>query len=334
MSNVPFNTVPIQGRPWGPAAGVEAAIMSAQQAEAQKHALEQMYIANQQKQAELSRYQQSTPHELDKLGLESARARSLATPEMVQGYGEGQQGLWQTQSAKGKLDQGTLQSTMDSSNMGNVSKSLEDAARYLEMNAAASPMFGQAEYQRFRNSLPANIQRSFPDMYTPDIPKQIKTLSEMLTNTPKHRGEMALESKRRDSMEAANRYRSDTQYEIALLRMDEAWLRFGGSSAKQKVESVITRYLNKKMDGEKTTPQEDQTFVWAQQIMMNVKAAAGLPMDPNALNWQMMNPGQPAPGRPVPNPVVPSSQPQPGQPQPGAGANNIRRYNSQTGRIE
>lgn len=316
MSNVPFNTVPIQGRPWGPAAGVEAAIMSAQQEKAQQHALEQMFIANQQKQAELSRYQQLTPSEVDVGNLKGAQSR--AQMPYVQDYALGQRGDDQWRAARGREAQETVGTRIGSTNMAGTVKALEDAARYLEINAASSGMFGQAEYQRFREALPEQARQAFPDMYTPEIPGKIKALSQVLMNSPEHQRAMALDAQKNEAAAARNRETNDTRYDIALLRLNEAWARMGGASAREKVESVITQYLRKKMDGQPTTPQEDQAFQWAQQIQINVRAAAGWPMDPQMMNWQMMNPGVPPPQRPVPQPVVPPPS-QPGQPQPGQG---------------
>jgi hypothetical protein len=62
--------------------------------------------------------------------------------------------------------------------------------------------------------------------------------------------------------------------------------------------------------------------------MMNVRAAAGLPMDPNALKQQLLFPGQQPPPRPVPQPVQPIPPAQPS----GGGA--VGRWNPNTRKVE
>jgi hypothetical protein len=331
MSNVPFNTAPVEGRPWDAGAGVENAQNWLMQQQQKKHALEQMYIQNQQSNANLDRYTQQTPHEVQVSGLRGAQAQ--AEMPYVQDHALGVQGRNRVDQVRGRQAMDTEATGTAATNMGNTIKALEGAARHLEMTAAQSPMFGQAEYQRFREALPEQVRKTFPPNYSPDTPKMIQSLSQMLTNSPQHRGAMELETTRRDSAERVARGNNQTSENVAGInadaRMAAAWARIGGGSAAQhKVETIVNQYLQMIMDNKEPTPQQEKAYLAAQQIMMNVRAAAGLPMDPNALKQQLLFPGQQPPPRPVPQPVQPIPPAQPS----GGGA--VGRWNPNTRKVE
>lgn len=330
--------MPNVGPMTGPVAGVMQGMQANMAREAHPYTLEQLYLQNQQKQAELERYQGQTPGELAVSRLKGAQ--SNAQIPYAEDYALGQRGDAQVRQVQGRQALDTEASGTGAANMANTVKAIEGAARYLEMQRAASPMWGEAEYRRFRSSLPQQIQNAFPQAWTPDVPEKMSELSKMLTQSPQHRAAMELEQEKGKTARAvgtghdeASRYATDGRLIAA---QEQAWARYGGNAAKEKVESVITQWLRKRMEGQPTTPQEDQAFQIAQQIQINVRAAAGWPMDPNIMNWQLFNGNQPPPQRPVPQPVVPPPQPgspQPGQPQSG-GQPKIRKFNPATGRIE
>jgi hypothetical protein len=329
MSNVPFNTAPVEGRPWDIGAGVENAQNWIMQQQQKKHALEQMYIQNQQKDAELQRYQQQTPYQLSQDRLKGAQAD--AQLPFAGDYALGQQGRDRVDQVRGRSALSTEQSTNDATNMGNTIKALEGAARHLEMTMASSPMFGESEYQRFRETLPVQVRQSFPKNYTPETPKMIQELGRMLTNNPEHRRNMEVHRADNTSREmvgaghdAASMYNADrgadSREEIARMKREAM-----SASTKQNFQQFLTAYAAKRA-AKTNTPQDDQSAQMIEQMMINNARIAGI--DPVAYKqWVLsgMNPATaPTGGRDAP----PSAIPQPS----GGGA--VGRWNPQTRKVE
>ncbi len=322
MADVPFNSPQPNDRPWDAFAGVEAGWQNVQRNEAQKHILEQLYIQNQQKNAELSRYTQQTPGEVQQTQLKGAQAQQLNTPSSLSSYQRGMEGLWGSQEAAGREALGTVEGRTTATNMANVIKSLEGAARHLEMTAATSPMFGQAEYQRFYEALPPGIAKMFPRQFSPDTPDMIKSLSSMLTNSPEHRREMEKAKAGTDSHEKIGKNHDMTNVLIALInaksRDDVAAFKATFTQNRQNFQQYLTEYARKKQAGQ-TTPQEDGMAQMIEQMMYAARAA-GVAEDPRALPRELMQP--PVPGqppvqpRPVPRPLPPTQVPPPGNPVP------------------
>jgi hypothetical protein len=308
---VPFNRVPIQQRPWGPAAGVDASIMDDQAQKAEALSLQSMLTQNQQSQANLDRYSAQTPNEIDKSNLEGLLARSKG---QMPGYGnamaQGDMGDAQSRYAKGQFDVGTLGGRMDVENSGNVVKAFELAGRHLELTAASNPAYADAEYKRFLGLVPEKVRGAFPQDYSPAVPQILKHLTTALTNTPAHRGAMELEGKKGETNTNIQTNHDTNAYNIALLRteayQDMIAARWGMQKDDvKKIEHMVTQYLLKKARGQATTPEEDESFKAGQQIMHNMRAAAA-GMDPTAWRNNIFQGGNGGPSGPreTPKPVV------------------------------
>jgi hypothetical protein len=253
-------------------------------------------------------------------GFDLSTAVNTASIPYADRFARGKAGEADQQYAKGQVAVNTIPSETRSTDASNTVKALEAEGRQMELHAATSPLLGEQSYQAFKSKLPPQLQQRFPPNYTPEVPKMIEGLSKALTNSPAHRGKMAeiVETGTQhnqwakttaDANERARMYAADRALEAA-------WARMGGRETQQKVEGVIKQYLDMKMQGQKTTPDQDRVFEVAQQIMTNVRSAAS-GQDPTALRSNLI--GVPA-GRQVPPPVPfedPAPQPGPSVPRPG-----------------
>ena len=309
--------------PWGPAGGYAAYLQQKQSADAQPYLLEELALANKMKDAEYQRYRAMTPHELDIKNLEAGRAREMqgAIPQ----YREGQVGSFLEQAARGRVASETAGSSIDVINTGNVVKSLENVATRLESEMANNPMMGQAEYQRLRQSMPPQIAQSFPPTYSPEVPGQIRALSQSLMNNPGHRREMEKQGGINRSHENVGAAHDTTNLEIARInaksREDVAELRAKMTQARENFQQYLTNWARKEVTEGRMTIEQAAKAV--EQMMINSKMA-GAPEDPRALPREVLGnqpinptpqPRVPPPSAIPPGPQVPQqSRPQPGQP--------------------
>jgi hypothetical protein len=187
-----FNVPQYEGRQWSPVSAVEAGQAWIQQQDAKKHALEQMYIQNQQSSANLDRYQQQTPHEVAKSGLAGAQAGIMNTPQMLESYRGGQQGLHQTQQAAGQYDQATVGGRADATNSKSLVESFENTARALELAAASGSLGAQESWDQIYKGMPQNVRGHFSPQYTPDTPEKIRKLARAVDESPAHRRSMEI----------------------------------------------------------------------------------------------------------------------------------------------
>jgi hypothetical protein len=300
------------------ASGIEASRRDIAARAARDYALEQMVMENQQKQANLQRYQAMTPLELDKTGWEAAQAR--AQMPYADDYAMGQRGTWQQNRAKGALAMGTLDSDIAAGNSKNNVSTAEGIGRYFDIH---EPMMkvggleGQAAYAKFVQGLPPQARELFPRSYDPSVHERMAIVRKAIQNSPEHRRKLEQDKQAQDAADVNNKRTNDTsiinnRYTVDG-RLEAAYAKMGLSGGDvKKLEHMITQYLLKGARGEATTPQEDKAYMAAQQIMNNARGAGA---DPTMFKYNFMNtpPGlqPPMPARPVPGPVPPpGAQPQ------------------------
>ena len=300
----PFTSSGIGNRPFGPGNAIDVSLRDEMAQKAQNQTLQDMALAYQQKQAELDRYSQMTPYELQIKGYEGALAQAKRTdPNFIKSELAGGIGRNNTLEAQGQFDKDTLPSRTALGIENNNYQALGTAVQRLQvMNAGLPPLAREANYQQFLSTLPVQVRQQMPRNY---IPMAMDAMASQLINTPAHRqkiGEIEATGEQhqrwaRISAEASERARMYA----ADRALEAAWARVGGRETQQKVESIIHQYLSKVMQGQQTTPAEDKAFQAAQQFSYNVRAAAG-----GADRNQMMSNflGVPA-DRPIPTPVPP-----------------------------
>lgn len=272
-------------------------------------------------------------------GQRDAVARARTQPGYIAGQMAGEQGGFQQQAAEGRFATETLPGRTNVANMDNGLRMMAGKLGELRQLAAASPMFAQAGYGQWRQSLPEQVRDQFPLTYSPDW---VEGRMKVLADTINQRQEMEKTRMTTQSAEKIGKGHNDAARYAADQRLEAAWARTPPGT-RDKVETIINKVLGKIMDGQPLTEGEKNAYMAAQQIMMNIRAAGGLPMDQNAVNWNIMNPRTPPPPRPVPAPVAPPAQPGPvPQPSPtpqlapGAGVTPppAFRWNPQTRRME
>lgn len=312
MANyVPFNRVPIATRPWGPAAGVDASIMDDQAAEAERLSLQSMLTANQQGQANLDRYRGETPNVLAKSNLEGMVANdSMSIPGYGRQMGMGAMGDAQVKQATGQTAMDTQASGAQAQNAGNHAKAFQMAGRHLELMAASSPMMAQADYSKFLGMVPEQYRGVLPQQYSPQVPQILNKISESLAMTPEVRGKIAEDAPKLRSQEYVAAGHDMTNYEIAKLKVKQqeemVMTRWGlKSDDVKRIEQMVVKHLVKKSQGQATTPQEDQAFEAAQQIMYQLKTA-GAGMDMGQFRQEFLRPGGNPGGVQSPRPAPPA----------------------------
>jgi hypothetical protein len=158
------------------------------------------------------------------------------------------------------------------------------------------------------------LGQGFSPTYTPDQKDRLQQLSaSVVNNITERRREAATEAQSRRDIakeKEMQKGRMDVQEATRVRAEAVAWIHAGvkTNEMKMKIESVVSDYLHKKFDGKPTTPQEDEAFKWAQQIMTNVRAAGAATMaDPSQLSGKLLN--IPLEPRGVPTPVGPENPP-------------------------
>jgi hypothetical protein len=280
--------------------------------DAQRSYLEQQAIMNQQKNAELQRYQAQTPYQLMQDSLKGNQAQAQNTPGYLQQYAEGEAGKAMSFNAKGRGDMATWESGAAKTNMENVAASLEAAGRQLEMAAANSPLMAQPQWQELRSKLPKQLQGQFPEQYSPDVPKMISQLSKTIMDNPAHRRDMQGRQLTADTATAVGKGHDDASRYGADQRLSAAYARLP-SQTRAKLENVLAEIAEKVAKGQ-ATPQDRETAMWIQSMMYNIRGASTAnTMDPKMieimlLGLQAQNRGVPAPvAPPGPQPVPPPS---------------------------
>lgn len=248
------------------------------------------------------------PAKISGFDLQSAMSRAKNTPENIQTMVGGELGEARTKAAQGYIAERTRESDADVKNYENLGKQMDYAADQMERMGALNPAMGQSEWRNFRSTLPKQVQAQLPENYSPEVPQLLRNYSKAVVNSVAHQRASALQSqkdteayRRTDRTAQASEYGADK-------RLEAAWARAGGNATKEKVESIIYKSLNKLFNNEELNEQEQRAFMLAQQIQMNVRAAAGIPSDPNALRYDLLFNRQPPP-RPTPKPVSAGPKP-------------------------
>lgn len=115
---------------------------------------------------------------------------ALLTPEYNRTRVQGQMGRDLQDHVTGTTAAHTMQGNIDATNTKNLVTSLESAGRSLELAHAANPIESQGHYQRWKATLPPQIQRLLPPDYQPGMSARFQQIADALKNTPQHRGVM------------------------------------------------------------------------------------------------------------------------------------------------
>lgn len=247
---------------------------------------------------------------------QALRDRDLARaqqrdPQWAQGQINQTVGQGMSTLAAGQTARDTQASTAGLQNANNQFNTLATKLQELRVIASQHPPSAHAGYQDWLRQLPPQLQAQMPRVYSPDaVEAAFKTLSD----TVDQRQKMAQIGAQTASAERIGAGHDKASMYGADRRLEAAWARMPAGTQK-KVEGIVQQYLEMIMDGKTPTDAQNRAFMAAQQVMMNVRQAAGMPMDANIINWQMMNPGVPPPARPSPQPVPPPlAQPGPTPP--------------------
>jgi hypothetical protein len=304
-----FAPTQFQGREWSPLNALQASEEERQLRKAQVHALEQMSLGNQQKGAELRRYEGLTPGMVDKSQLEGAQSR--AQMPYAEDYALGQRGDARVRQAAGDVAMGTSQREIQQKNAEALTKTFEATAQKLDYESATSPMLSAATWRETYLSLPQEVQRLLPQAYDPSIPEKLRKMSEAVKNNYAHQRDLAKVQEQGANTEKVAGIQGQTARDVANItqtgRVDAASIRSSGARA--KVENVIADLLDKFATEGTLSPKEMQTLQMAQQIAYNMRAAGvANTQDPNAIKDRIMFPDKPTPGRGVPQPVMPQDE--------------------------
>ena len=309
----PMTGIGIQGRPLSPGNAVDAAEQDIVADKAREQGLLDMALNYKQRQAELQRYQGMTPLELSVRGLDAATADAKRnSPAFIQSEVQGGIGRNQSLQAQGQYDMGTVGSRTALGNEQNNYQAIGTAIQRLQTQLAGVPgvLGRETAYQQFLTTLPPEIRQNMPRNYEPN---SVRAMADQLVNTPAHRqklGEIDRQSDRDIKKYKQIGVNQTAQEEERTNRAIEvAWIRAGvaDKNTRNKIESVVTQYLQKYFNGQPTTPQEDKAFEMAQRIMYQVHAAAQYGMsDPNNFRAQFIG-MPPQPPRAIPEPVMPNT---------------------------
>jgi hypothetical protein len=142
------------------------------------------------------------------------------TPGYVPAMVGGQMGEANTKEAQGRLAMGTLETAIPAGNAANRAKTLEDEARHLEI-LASDPLQVAMEYENFRKKAPA--WAGLPEKYSDEVPKRLRKIQEMITQSPAHRRDIDKETVKGNldikKQEVANRGQLDAAKQRAMARV-------------------------------------------------------------------------------------------------------------------
>ena len=172
-------------------AGIDSADRDFLAQQAQMMGLEEMMRSGQKQQAELDRYKAMTPHELDIKGFEGAKARTLNQPGFLNQYLAGQGGQQQSAAAKGKLDQGTVDTAIGAGNAKNMVAQLEDVSQFLNSIAESDPETADQLYQQALGDIDPSMRKVMPAKYNP---QQMRAFLDSIANNPAQRRAISLEN--------------------------------------------------------------------------------------------------------------------------------------------
>lgn len=299
-----------------PSAGLAGFLSANEYAQAQKAKSLQLQLIEDslhRQQAETADYDQAAPERqalrgshISQYGLDKQFYDNAArNPDYTRARTLGAIGQFQTQEAAGREALGTVQGKVNATNLESIARQIESAGRNLELMHASNPLLGEAEYRGFVQKLPKEIQGNFPPTYDSKIvPQLIQHLSQAITNSPSHRQKMAELKQQGDTAIKIGEGHDEASKYAADQRLEAAWAKMP-SGSKDKIESVINQVLIKMLNGEPLTDGDKNAFMAAQQIMYNIRSAAGYNLqDPAALKaWIMGYQGAP---RGAPAPVAPS----------------------------
>lgn len=197
----------IAQRPWDAVAGVDASRQDEVARQAQEMDLANMLTRNQQRQAELQRYQGMNPGEISKSQLEGYLADAKrSTPGYGAAMTAGDMGDAQSKSAKGAYDMYTMPSKGRADAAKNEAQEFEQAAQHFNNHVPLikaayeeSPLAGQMAYTQFRKGLPEHAREIFPEQYSPEIQQKMDVVMKNIINNPQHQREMEKDLQQRET---------------------------------------------------------------------------------------------------------------------------------------
>lgn len=192
-----FAETPIATRPYGPVEGVDTADQSFFARQAKLQSLQDMYTAQQQRQAELQRYQGETPNKLAVSDLEGATARAGNTPSNIQGLISGQQGAAQSQAAKGSLDtalspgnievgKAEQKNKLSAAKLSDIQNTVSLYKAQMGSNLLQAPEL----YKQMLGHLPEEVRSQFPESFSPKALSGLDMMMKSLAQTIPHIQEM------------------------------------------------------------------------------------------------------------------------------------------------
>ena len=219
-------------------------------------------VARQQQEDALRKHiLETNSYERDAPVRESGRRKDISANDLetlvnrisadTPGYGAamagGKMGDANTREAAGRTAMGTYQGNIDTTNLGNTIKQLEGGVRQLELVGGLSPMMADAQWKQTWQNLPEPLKRQLPSYYSPELGKRIQAMSQALTQTPAHRGEMEKTNATNASQERVGQGNNAATVQAAGIR------------ANAKVSNLIQTYRSAK------TPQ--MALIYGQMIL-------------------------------------------------------------------
>lgn len=319
----PFSLSQVAERSYNPYSAMQVGERDRQAMEAQRYALESMMIGNQQSQANLDRYRGMTPGEISKSQYEGSLADARRTnPAYIPSVMAGDMGMHQQNQAKGMVDMGTAQSTVDTTNASNSLKAFADKLQMFRATRSGVTFMDDATYRRIVREAPAGLKNFLPAQYDE---KAIDDIINVLADTPAQRGAEQTKRLDRESAERIGKGNNAASVRVAEINAESrlatamARLQFMMNN-KQNFQQFLTDYARKRAAGA-NTPEDDLVAQMIEMMMYQSRTAPPGAIDPNAPAGQIFN--IPPRGTP-PSAIPPAPQPQP-QSQPQAGGHTLQQ---------
>ena len=315
-----FTTAPLPNRPYGPLTGLATADADFMQRQAQLRSLEDMFTANDQRKAELQRYQGQTPGMVDESNYAGALARGKQgiIPQTLQGL----VGEAQSKQAAGKEAMGTVDSKIDTTNSQNRTKAaqaqlefLDSRMPMLEQAAGRSPMEAQMVWDQMLQESKAPFPRQFDQTTLPNL----KKIRDKLVNSVTQQQKLGEIQATGDQHARVADIQGSTSRAVANINQEGQNWRKGLSAEEKastsKIESFMRKMIEKSASGETLTEHEKDAYLKAREFLLDLAISRGGAS--GAMGMQFLNNGAPTnwPRPPAASPPggSPQQPPQPGQ---------------------
>lgn len=244
-------------RPFDPSSAMDVGLQDIMAREAQKLDLQSMMTGNQQKEAELARYQAQSPNEIALSNLRGGVARATDPTRIAQGD--------MAEADKKRLEADKVRRMLDSDVQAGLAKNAAEAAanrhkKYSEelgllnqvmqvMGASGAPGSPQSQgiWQSLRSQLPPEIGQGLPEAWSPDTAKAIQRV---LVESPAHLQELA-------KVQAENKGRTDVAKIHAGASVRSAEISANAPSKNKESEQQHFVKLMQAVTSGKATPEEE-----------------------------------------------------------------------------